>query len=65
MAEIGGSETILVENGQIPQLAEGLNRGRMDGEGAKEWLEREKRLRLQEAAWYMAACHDLVRLKAP
>ncbi|MCJ1266195.1 hypothetical protein MMC22_006078 [Lobaria immixta] len=61
MAEIGGSETILVENEQIPQLAEDLNRGRMDGEGAKEWLERGKMLQLQEAAWYMAACHDLAQ----
>lgn len=65
MAEIGESETILVENGQIPQLAEDLNSGKMDGEGPKERLEREQRLRLQEAEWYMAACHELVRLKAP
>lgn len=64
-AELGRSETVVVEDGETPQLAGSSDRGKVDGEGAKERLEREMMLRLQEAEQYIAARQDLVRLKPP
>lgn len=46
--DVEGSETLFVENGKIPQLAEDLNRRMMDMVEAKRRLVKEQTLRLEE-----------------
>lgn len=58
--EVQSGETLLVENGQIAQLAEDLDRRRMERGEVKRPLVQEQMFRLQEEERQVVYRQDLV-----